>query len=178
MEGYMKEAIVLFYTFAKIGILGFGGGQAMIPLIQVEVVDNYKWLSIEEFTEALAMANSLPGPITPKMSFFTGYKVAGMAGAGSCILGLVLPSLFLMFILTSLYMKYKDLPSVKGLLKAVKPVVVALLALVIYNISPSSVNSWHTALIAIISFCLLAFLNIHPALLILGAAMLGVTFYR
>ena len=174
----MNELIVLFYTFIKIGVLGFGGGHAMIPLIQVEVVDNYRWLTIGEFTEALAMANSLPGPIAPKMSFFTGYKVAGMAGAGSCILGLVLPSLFLMFILTSLYMKYKDLPSVKGLLKAVKPVVVALLALVIYNISPSSVNSWHTALIAIISFCLLAFLNIHPALLILGAAILGVTFYR
>jgi chromate transporter len=83
-----------------------------------------------------------------------------------------------MFILTALYMKYKDLPSVKGLLKAVKPVVVALLALVIYNISPTSVNSWHTALITVVTFCLLAFLNIHPAVLILGAAMLGVAFYR
>ena len=174
----MKEVMVLFYTFAKIGILGFGGGHAMLPLIQVEVVDNYKWLTIGEFTEALAMANSLPGPITPKMSFFTGYKVAGITGAGVCVLGLVIPSLFLMCILTSLYMRYKDLPSVKGLLKAVKPVVVALLALVIYNISPSSVNSWHTALIAVVTFCLLAFLNIHPAVLILGAAMLGVAFYR
>ncbi len=174
----MKEVMVLFYTFAKIGILGFGGGHAMIPLIQIEVVDNYKWLTIEEFTEALAMANSLPGPITTKMSFFTGYKVAGITGAGVCILGLMIPSLFLMFILTSLYMKYKDLPSVKGLFKAVKPVVVALLALVIYNISPSSVNSWHTALIAVVTFCWLAFLNIHPAVLILGAAMLGVAFYR
>ena len=174
----MKEVMVLFYTFAKIGILGFGGGHAMLPLIQVEVVDNYKWLTIGEFTEALAMANSLPGPITPKMSFFTGYKVAGITGAGVCVLGLIIPSLFLMCILTSLYMRYKDLPSVKGLLKAVKPVVVALLALVIYNISPSSVNSWHTALIAVVTFCLLAFLNIHPAVLILGAAMLGVAFYR
>jgi chromate transporter len=124
------------------------------------------------------MANSLPGPITPKMSFFTGYKVAGITGAGVCVLGLIIPSLFLMCILTSLYMRYKDLPSVKGLLKAVKPVVVALLALVIYNISPSSVDSWHTALIAVVTFCLLAFLNIHPAVLILGAAMLGVAFYR
>ncbi len=170
--------MVLFYTFAKIGILGFGGGHAMLPLIQVEVVDNYKWLTIGEFTEALAMANSLPGPITPKMSFFTGYKVAGITGAGVCVLGLIIPSLFLMCILASLYMRYKDLPSVKGLLKAVKPVVVALLALVIYNISPSSVDSWHTALIAVVTFCLLAFLNIHPAVLILGAAMLGVVFYR
>ena len=72
----MKEVIALFYAFAKVGILGFGGGHSIIPLIQIEVVNNYKWLTIEEFTEALAMANSLPGPITTKMSIFTGYKIA------------------------------------------------------------------------------------------------------
>lgn len=174
----MKEIIVLFYAFAKVGILGFGGGHSIIPLIQVEVVDNYKWLTIEEFTEALAMANSLPGPITTKISLFTGYKVAGIAGVVVSVLGLVLPSLLLMLILTSLYLKYKDLPAVKGSLKAVRPVVIALLVLVTYNIFPSSVNSWHTALIAIVAFCLIAFLNIHPAVLIVGAALLGISFYR
>ena len=174
----MKEMLVLFYAFAKVGILGFGGGHSIIPLIQVEVVDNYKWLTIEEFTEALAMANSLPGPITVKMSVFTGYKIAGMAGTGASVFGLILPSLVLMLILTSLYLKYKDLPAVKGLLKGVRPVVIALLVLVVYNIFPSSINSWHTALIAIISFCLIAFLSIHPAMLIIGAAIFGLAFYR
>ncbi|MCK5421761.1 MAG: chromate transporter, partial [Deltaproteobacteria bacterium] len=92
--------------------------------------------------------------------------------------GLILPSLILMLTLTFFYMKYKDLPAVKGLLKGVRPVVIALLVLVVYNIFPSSVNSWHTALIAVISFCLIAFLNIHPAVLIFGAALFGLTFYR
>ncbi len=174
----MKEIIVLFYAFAKVGILGFGGGHSIIPLIQVEVVNNYKWLTIKEFTEALAMANSLPGPITTKMAVFTGYKTGGMAGVGASILGLILPSLVLMLILSFFYLKYKDLPAVKGLLKGVRPVVIALLILVVYNIFPSSVNSWHTALIAVISFCLIAFLNIHPAVLIMGAALFGVAFYR
>lgn len=174
----MKEIIILFYAFAKVGCLGFGGGHSIIPLIQVEVVDNYKWLTIEEFTEALAMANSLPGPITTKMSLFTGYKVAGMTGAGASILGLILPSLVLMLTLTACYLKYKDLPAVKGLLRAVRPVVIALLVLVVYNIFPSSVSSWHTALIAVVSFCLIAFFNIHPAVLIVGAALLGLAFYR
>ena len=174
----MKEVMVLFYAFAKVGVFGFGGGHSIIPLIQVEVVNNYKWLTIKEFTEALAMANSLPGPITTKMAVFTGYKIGGIAGVGASILGLILPSLILMLILSSFYMKYKDLPAVKGLLKGVRPVVISLLVLVIYNIFPSSVNSWHTAFIAVASFCLIAFLNIHPVVLIVVAALFGVAFYR
>jgi len=174
----MKDVMVLFYAFAKVGILGFGGGHSIIPLIQIEVVDRYKWLTIEEFTEALAMANALPGPITIKMSVFTGYKIAGMTGAGASIVGLILPSLVLMLTLTTFYLKYKDLPAVKGSLKGVRPVVIALLILVTYNIFPSSINSWHTALIAAVAFCLVAFLNIHPAVIIVGAALFGLTFYR
>jgi len=174
----MKEIFILFYAFAKVGIIGFGGGHSMVPLIQIEVVDNYQWLTIEEFTEALAMANSLPGPITTKMSVFTGYKVAGMTGAAASIVGLVLPSLVLMLVLASLYLKYKDLPVVKGALKAVRPVVIALLALVVYNIFPSSVNSWHTALVAVVAFVVVAFLKVHPAVVIVAAALFGITFYR
>ena len=174
----MKELFLLFYAFAKVGILGYGGGQSIIPLIQVEVVDNYRWLTIEEFTEGLAMANALPGPITTKMSFFTGYKVAGFTGAGASTVGLILPSFILMITLASLYWAYKDLPAVKGSLKAVRPVVIALLALVVYDIFPSSIVSWHTALIAVIAFCLIAFLNIHPAIVIVLAALLGIVMYR
>jgi len=174
----MQEVFVLFYAFAKVGILGFGGGHSIIPLIQIEVVDNYQWLSIEEFTDALAMANTLPGPITTKMSILTGYKAAGLIGAGASVLGLLFPSSLLMLVLTALYLKYKDLAAVKGLLKGVRPVVIALLALVIYNIFPSSINSWHTALLAVGAFGLIVVLNIHPAVLIVGAALFGMMFYR
>ena len=174
----MKEMIALFVAFAKVGILGFGGGHSMIPLIQVEVVNNYKWLTIGEFTDALAMANSLPGPITTKMSLLVGYKVAGIAGGGVSVLGLLAPSSILMIVLAALYLRYKDLPAVKGLLMGVRPVVVALLVMVIYNIFPSSITSWHTALITVISFCVIVFFNVHPALLIAGAALFGMAFYR
>ena len=174
----MPEMFVLFYTFAKVGILGFGGGHAIIPLIQMEVVNNYKWLTIGEFTDALAMANSLPGPITTKMSLLVGYKTAGITGAIAGLIGLLFPSSLLMLLLTTLYLKYKHLAAVKGLLKGVRPVVITLLGLVVYSIFPSSINSWHTALIAVGAFCLIAFLNVHPALLIVGAAVFGMVFYR
>jgi chromate transporter len=124
------------------------------------------------------MANTLPGPITTKISILTGYKAAGLVGAGASLLGLLFPSSVLMLVFTTLYLKYKDLPTVKGLLKGVRPVVIALLAVVVYNIFPSSVNSWHTALLAVGAFCVIAFLNIHPAVLIVGAALFGMMFYR
>ena len=174
----MQEVFVLFYAFAKVGLLGFGGGHSIIPLIQVEVVNNYKWLTISEFTDALAMANSLPGPITTKMSLLVGYKTAGITGALAGLVGLLFPSSILMLVLTALYLKYKDLAAVKGLLKGVRPVVIALLLVVVYRIFPSSISSWHTALIAVATFCLIAFLNVHPALLIVGAAFFGMMFYR
>ena len=177
-EEEMQEVFVLFYAFAKVGILGFGGGQSVVPLIQVEVVNNYEWLTIGEFTDALAMANSLPGPITTKMSLLVGYKIAGITGALAGLLGLLSPSSVLMLLLTMFYLKYKDLAAVKGLLKGIRPVVIALLGFVVYTIYPSSINSWHTALIAVVAFCLLAFLNVHPALLIVGAALVGMVFYR
>jgi len=169
----MHNFILLFYAFIKVGILGYGGGHSIIPFIQVEAVENYKWISMEEFTDTLAMANTLPGPIAVKMSFMVGYKTAGLNGAMVSLLGLLLPSLLMMLALTSLYLRYKDLPAVEGLLKGVRPVVFALLVLVTYEIWPSSIVSWPTAVIAAVSLCLMGFFNIHPAFLMVAGAAMG-----
>ena len=169
----MHNFILLFYAFIKVGILGYGGGHSIIPFIQVEAVENYKWISMEEFTDTLAMANTLPGPIAVKMSFMVGYKTAGLNGAMVSLLGLLLPSLLMMLALSSLYLRYKDLPAVEGLLKGVRPVVFALLVLVTYEIWPSSIVSWPTAVIAAVSLCLMGFFNIHPAFLMVVGAALG-----
>ncbi|RYD01586.1 hypothetical protein N752_28845 [Desulforamulus aquiferis] len=123
----------LFVAFAKANIFGFGGGPSVIPLIRHEVVDNYKWLTIEEFTDSLAMGNALPGPIATKMSAYVGYKIAGIAGATSAIIGTVLPTALAMVGLASLYFKYKDAPQMVGALKAVRPVVVALLIQTVWD---------------------------------------------
>ncbi len=169
----MNGFLLLFYAFIRVGILGYGGGHSIIPFIQVEAVENYKWISMEEFTDTLAMANVLPGPIAVKMSFMVGYKTAGLSGALVCLLGLILPSLTLMLALGTLYLRCKDLPAVEGLLKGVRPVVFALLVLVSYDVLSSSVVSWPTAAIAALSICLMAFFNIHPAILMVVGAALG-----
>jgi chromate transporter len=174
----------LFLTFAKIGIVGYGGGPAMIPLIQEEVVEGHEWMTDEDFVDTLAMGNALPGPIATKMSFFIGYKVGGQngavaawGGAAIALFGLLLPSLVLMMILGIAFLRFKDLPISQAMLTAVRPVVVALLAYTVYTVFPKSIKTWHTGLIGLAAFAAVTFLNVHPALTILAAAVLGLIFY-
>ena len=168
----------LFITFTKIGVLGYGGGPAMIPLIREEVVEGREWMTDEEFTDTLAMGNTLPGPIATKMTMFIGYKVAGWAGGIWALFSMLWPSLTLMMVLGLLFMRFKDMPYAQSMLTAVRPVVVALLAYTVYTVGVKSVKNWHNGLIAVVAFVAVAFLNVHPALTILAAAIVGLVVYR
>ena len=150
----------------------------MIPLIQEEVVDVNGWMTIEEFTDALAMGYALPGPIATKMAGYIGYKIAYIPGLLVALLGTVLPSLLMMMVLGLAFMNYKDAPIVKSMLKAVRPAVVGLLVVVVVDMFPKSVTSWHTGVIALVIFVAIYFLNLHPALAIVATAILGVVVYR
>ena len=161
------ELLRLFVSFTKVGIFAYGGGPSMIPLIQEEVVDRNAWMTIEEFTDALAMGYALPGPIATKMAAYIGYQVADTPGL-----------LLMMMILGLFFMNYKDTPLVQAMLKAVRPAVVGLLIVVVWEMCPKSVTSWHTALIAVAAFVAINFLNLHPALAIVVTAALGLAFYR
>ena len=168
----------LFLTFSKIGVLGYGGGPAMIPLIHQEVVDGRGWMSDEEFTDTLAMGNTLPGPIATKMTMFIGYRVAGWPGGFFALVSMLWPSLTLMMVLGLFFLRFKDMPYAKAMLTAVRPVVVALLAFTVYSVFEKSVKNWHNGLIAVVAFVAVAFLNVHPALTILAAAIVGLVVYR
>ena len=169
----------LFVSFTKVGIFAYGGGPSMIPLIQEEVVNReVPWMTIDEFTDALAMGYALPGPIATKMAAYIGYKVADTPGLVVALFGTVFPSLLMMMVLGLFFMHYKDTPLVKAMLKAVRPAVVGLLIVVVWEMCPQSVTSWHTALIAIAAFAAINFLNLHPALAIVVTAALGLVFYR
>jgi chromate transporter len=184
MDKTLQTWLQLFLTFTKIGILGYGGGPAMIPLIQEEVVDGRGWMTDEEFMDTLAMGNTLPGPIATKMTLFIGYQVAGLAGGLWALFSMLWPSLTLMMVLGLFFLRFKDMPYAKAMLKAVRPVVVALLAYTTYTVIPKAIDvkdwraGWHTGLIAVVAFVVVTFLNLHPALVILGAAVLGLVVYR
>jgi chromate transporter len=166
----------IFFTCAKVGVFGYGGGPSMIPLMQVETVNRMRWMTDAEFVDVLAAGNALPGPIATKMAAFIGYKIAGYPGAIAGLIGMVLPSAILMLALAFVLIKHKESTWVKASMKAVRPVIVALMALVVWDIFPSSVKGWDTALIAIIALVLFV-LKVHPALLIALGAAAGILLY-
>jgi chromate transporter len=150
----------------------------MIPLIEREVVDTYGWLTAEEFIDAMAMANTLPGPIATKMALYVGLKVGGPLGAASAISALLLPSSVLILLFAFLYFRYKNLQSVQGIVKGVRPVVIALLMVTIAHLAPRAVFSWDTFLVAMAAFVVVFYLKVHPIYTIIVAAVLGLWFYR
>lgn len=163
----------IFIGFTRASNLGFGGGPAVIPLIQAEAVDRYHWMSNQEFTDALAVGNALPGPIATKMAGYIGYKVAGWLGAIAGLLGTVLPTVLAVILLGSLIMKYSDSPQLKGMLKAVRPVVVVLVAQTTWQMGQKSFPGYSTYIIAVVAVVALFFFKIHPAILVVLATAFG-----
>jgi chromate transporter len=169
----------LFLAFFIPGILGYGGGPASIPLIENEVVDRYNWLTVKEFSEVLAIGNSLPGPIATKMAGYIGYEVSGVLGAFVAIFATVAPSLILMIALLSLLMKHKNSPQVKRMTMIVRPVIAVLLGIMTYDLlfsSYESIGTLQTIGIGIISLILMEKMKVHPAYVIAGALVYGALF--
>lgn len=166
----------IFWAFFVPGILGYGGGPASIPLIENEVVDRYGWLTVNEFSEVLALGNALPGPIATKMAGYIGYEQAGILGAAVGVFATVAPSLILMIALLGLLMKYKESPRVKRMTTYVRPVIAVLLGVMTYDFffsSYESVGIWQTLFIGAASFLLMEKLKVHPAYVIVGALVYG-----
>lgn len=168
----------LFMAFFRIGLLGFGGGPSSIPLIQIEAVTNFHWLTMEEFTDMLGMANALPGPIFTKLAGSIGYKISGWPGAIVAELGVVLPSMLAMILLYALFMRFKDLGPVKGAINAIKPVVIVLLALLIMDMWPKSMGKPAYWAVGAVAFGLAYFLKVHQAIVVVGALVFGALFLR
>jgi chromate transporter len=176
----VSDVVDLFLAFARVGLFGFGGGPAMIPLIQVEVVDLRAWLAPAEFLDAFAFGNALPGPIATKLAGYVGYQVAGGPGAAAALLGISAPTIVAMVALASAYLRTKERPGVQRFLSGVRPVVVALLALVVWDFAPTALApggfAWgHWPLWAIAGAALFVSLRtkLHPALLIVVGGVLG-----
>jgi chromate transporter len=166
----------IFLAFFIPGILGYGGGPASIPLIENEVVDRYGWMSVNEFSEVLAMGNALPGPIATKMAGYIGYAEGGILGAIVGVFATVAPSLILMISLLGLLMKFKDSPRVKRLTIVVRPVIAVLLGVMTYDFFFSSyegIGLMQTILIGGISFVLMEKFKVHPAYVIAGSLVYG-----
>lgn len=118
----------LFLSFLQIGAFSFGGGYAAMPLIQNQVVQLHHWLSQSEFTDLITISQMTPGPIAVNSATFVGIRIAGVPGALSATIGCVLPSCILVTVLAKIYLKYRNLSLLQGILKSLRPAVIAMIA--------------------------------------------------
>ncbi|MGY0692393.1 chromate transporter [Virgibacillus sp. FSP13] len=166
----------IFLAFFIPGILGYGGGPASIPLVENEVVKRYEWMNVQEFSEMLALANSLPGPIATKMAGYIGYDEGGILGSLIGVFAAVAPSLIIMILLLGVLYKYKDSSKVKRLTLYVRPVIAILLGIMawrFFNESYEGIGLWQTALIIVSSYLLIERMKVHPAFVIGVALVYG-----
>lgn len=120
--------VKLFLTFFKIGLFSFGGGYAMLPLIKQEVVDKNQWMTAESFANIIGISQVTPGPLAINTATYVGYKTEGILGATSATLGVTLPSVIIIFLIATLFMKYKDNKYAEGMLKYIRLCAVGLIA--------------------------------------------------
>ncbi|THE09707.1 chromate transporter [Bacillus timonensis] len=169
----------IFLAFFIPGIVGYGGGPSSIPLVENEVVGRYGWLTVSEFSEVLALGNSLPGPIATKMAGYIGYEVAGIPGSIIAVFATVAPSLILMIVLLGFLYKHKDSPKVKRMSSYVRPAIAVLLgtlAISFFTTSYADTGWLQTIVIIVVSFVLMEKLKVHPAYVIIGALGYGAIF--
>ena len=118
----------LFWSFLKIGLFSFGGGYAAMPLIQEQVVSSHNWLSMAEFTDLITISQMTPGPIAINSATFVGIKIAGIPGALVSTVGCILPSCIIVMLIAKLYLKYRNMSMLQGVLNSLRPAVVAMIA--------------------------------------------------
>ena len=174
----------LFWAYLKIGIFGFGGGYAMLSMIQFEVVDHYGWMTVEEFADMVALSQMTPGPVSINIATFTGYSVAGVWGSLLATFSLVLPSLILLMIVLRFLFKNKENFIIKSTLSSMKPVIAGLIfvaALQMMNPQNFVDFGLHqnniSVIICVLTFVGVFFAKINPILLILASGLVGYLIY-
>ncbi|PTX64663.1 chromate transporter [Melghirimyces profundicolus] len=169
----------IFWAFFISNLLGYGGGPSTIPLIQKEVVDHYKWLSLKEFGDLLALGNALPGPIATKIAGFVGFQVGGSLGAATALAATVLPSAIAVILLFKFVDLFKDSDQVKAMTRSVQPVIAVLLGILAWQFfleAKQSSGTLHTFLLGSFSYIFLYVKHTHPAWVITGSLVYGAIF--
>ncbi len=173
----MYILIKLFFSFFKIGAFTFGGGYAMIPLMQAEIINTHHWLTHSEFMEIIAIAEMTPGPVAINSATFIGFRTAGVLGATIATLGVVLPSFITVLIIAHLLKEFKNSPWIKALFSGIKPAVIGLILIALFSLGQSTLLEYKAVLICLLTFFLLAKVKLHPITVIGLSALLGILFY-
>lgn len=163
----------LFLTFFKIGAFTFGGGYAMIPLIQREVVEKNHWLTDEDILDIIAIAESTPGPIAINSATFVGYKAAGVWGALLCTSGVVIPSFFIILAVSFVLDQFQSLQVVQFAFNGIRAGVLALILKALVNMYKKCPKGWVSYVVMLLSFLVVVFTDVNVLYVIIGCAVFG-----
>jgi len=163
----------LLPTFFKIGLFTLGGGYAMIPLIEEEVVNRHRWVSREEMLDLIAIAQSCPGVFAINISIFVGYKLRQVKGAVAAALGTALPSFLIILAIAIFFSQFKDNTYVAAIFRGIRPAVVALIAVPTFRLAQRAELNWLTVWIPVVSALAIWLLGVSPIYIILLAGIGG-----
>ncbi len=167
----MNKYLELFCSFLKIGIFTFGGGYAMIPIIQAEVITRKGWIKEQEFLDLLTLAQSAPGPISLNTAVFVGYKMYGYRGALSSLAGVVLPSFTILLLVAMFFSQIRENPIVDAAFRGMQPIVVAIMLAPILGFT----KGMHWTLIALAAAITMViwYFGVSPIYLLVAGAVAG-----
>lgn len=174
----MEKLLKMFFSFFKIGAFTFGGGYAMIPLIEEEVVNKNKWIEKEEFMDMLVISQSFPGALAINCSTFIGYKLGGMIGGIIAILGVTLPSFIIILFVATVFMQFRDNYYVNLMFSGITAAVPMLVLAGVVSLLKGVNKNISNLLAGIIALIALVVFDIHPVIVIICSAIYGMVFLR
>ena len=170
----MKQLLEIFAVFFKIGLFTIGGGYAMLPIIQKEVVETKGWMDDEEFLDALSLTNSLPGPLAINAATFVGYRVCKVKGALAAVLGAASPSVIIILAVAMVFSHLTEYPVVQHIFNGIRPAVVALILYAVIKLAKSAkLTEYFNWLIALAAVAAIVLLGLHPIIVVIAAALYG-----
>ena len=178
MKNKWKTLWQVFATFFKIGAFTFGGGYAMIPLIQRETVENHKWVTEDDILEIIAIAESTPGPIAINSATFVGYRTCGVMGSAVATLGVVLPSFVIIFAISFVLRQFQELKAVQYAFNGIRAGVMALLCKALWGMYKKNKKNWASYIVMAGSFLLTAVVDVSVLPVLAGCAVFGLVTAR
>ena len=174
----MKLLFDLFLAFARVGVMTFGGGYAMIPILEREVVDRHHWVSSEEIMDYYAVGQCTPGVIAVNTATFVGHKIAGVPGGIAATLGVVFPSLIIISVIAGVLTNFADIPAVKSAFAGIRVCVCVLIFNAVVKLWKAAVPDKAALALCLAVFVLSVFLDISPILFVVLCAAAGILFTR
>ncbi len=173
----LKLALKMYVTFFQIGLFTFGGGYAMLPMLEKECVDKHGWTTKEELLDIFALAQCTPGIIAVNTATFLGKKQGGILGAIGATLGVISPSIIIISLIAALLQNFADLEPVQHALAGVRAGVTALIFASVYKMAKGALKNALSFVIAIVSFLLVALFGTSPVAIVIAAALTGYLFF-